>query len=86
MDDNYNSHATHPETVVLDDIDLHSKKLALQFISTKIMSGAHQAKFWHAFVRNLKGQEFYIDLGNYGAVFWEGTYNPSRWLTLKDTT
>lgn len=71
-------------SVDISDEDISNKKLPLQFIHTKIIKDEVDRYFWHAFVRNMSGQEFYIDLGNYGAVCWEGTYNPHRWLTLKE--
>lgn len=81
----FNVHATYTKNNTrLNDEDRYNTELPVQFISTKIMQGDHRNLFWHALVRNLRGQEFHIDLGNYGAVRWEGTYNPHRWLTLKE--
>ena len=64
--------------------DVNVPAMAVQFIHAKIIVGEEDRRWWHAKVRNLHGEAFYIDLGNYGAVCWEGTWATLRWLTLKD--
>lgn len=64
--------------------DLRNKAMPVQFIHAKIIEGENEKNWWHALVRNLSGEEFYIDLGNYGAVCWERTWATLRWLTLKE--
>lgn len=68
---------------VFEKKERYNKALCLQFIRTEILDEGGGA-YWHIFVRDLQGQEFYLDLGNYGAVRWRGTYSISRWLTLKN--
>ena len=70
--------------IVFNDDDMYNAELPLQYIHTRIVRDNANDYYWHARVRDLNGREFFLDLGNYGAVRWGGRFLPTRWLTLKE--
>jgi hypothetical protein len=62
----------------------NSKALPIQFIKARILDHGNGDKYWHIRFRTLDGTEHTLDLGNYGAVRWQGKYGTCRWLTLKE--